>query len=311
MHRHVTRNTAVALLLLLTGCARGGPGSPAAPASLAGDPSPAGGDNARAAQVEAARILGVFRAPPGATRLAGPPPSAPVLAEPGGGVPGTPNLVDRAGWWTVRGDATTVLAAIAADPPAGSVGDQTFGYSDPTQRVFGDAFDWPALPGVLAQRQMQVAVVQKGADTAIRVDAVVTYLPQRPADAYVPPTATALTVTLAARTDRPPTAADTYGPVRVSDRGTVAKVAAIVNAAPMPLPGMYHCPNMPAEGGVSMTVDFTAGPGGAPVASVEIGLSGCGGISLTVPGGGQVGLAGGADQVDQIITVLGLDWPHQ
>jgi len=296
MVRRVTRITAVACLLLLAGCARGGP--------------PAGaGSNERAAQVEADRILGLFHPPAGATRLSGPPASAPVLAESAGGMPGTPDLVDRVAWWTVPGDAATVLAAVTADPPAGSVGDQSFDYSDPTQHVFGDAFDWPAVPDVLDERQMQVAVVQAGSDTAIRVDAVVTYLPRRPAEARVPPSATAVTVRMTARTFASPTAADRYGPVRVTDRARVAQVAAVVNAAQVPLPGERHCPNAAGVGG--MRLDFTAGPGDAPVATVEIGLVGCGGIDLTLPDGTDFGLAGGSDQVDQIITLLGLDWPHQ
>lgn len=296
MVRGVMRITAAACLLLLAGCARGAAASPGA------------GSNERAAQVEADRILSVFDPPAGATRLSAAPTSAPILAEPLGGIPGTPDLVDRAAWWTVRGDAATVLAAIVAHRPDGSVSDQSFDYSDPTQHVFGDAFDWPAVPDVLDERQMQVAVVQKGAETAIRVDAVVTYLPPRPADAHVPPSATTLTVRMTARTYNPPTAADLYGPVLVTDQDKVAKVAAVVNTAQVPMEGRHGCPN--AAGTGSMTLDF-AGPDGAPVATVEIGLVGCGGITVTLPDGRHFDLAGDADQVDRIITLLGLGWPKQ
>jgi len=299
MAHRVTRTTAVACVLLVAACAHGGPFGTAS-------------GNERAAQVEADRILSVFEPPSGATRLDAAPGSAPILgADPVGGIPVDPNVVDRAAWWMVSGDAATVLATISADPPAGSVGDQTFDYRDPTQHVFGVEFDWPGVPDVLDMREMQVAVVQEGADTAIRVDAVVTYLPERPAEAHVPPSATALTVRMTARTFDPPTAADRYGPVQVTDPQKVARVAAVIDAAQVPAPGGHSCPLMPADGGGDMTIDFTAGPGSSPVADVEIGLLGCGGISVALPGGEKFDLEGNADQVNQIIDLLGLDWPHQ
>src|SRR5215471_6577278 len=112
MDRRVTRLTAVACLLLLAGCTRGGVASAPDPSAPTADPSATAASNEPAAQAEAVRILDLFHPPAGATRLPGPPLSAPVLAKPAGGMPMTVNVVDRAAWWTVRGDAATVLTAI-------------------------------------------------------------------------------------------------------------------------------------------------------------------------------------------------------
>jgi hypothetical protein len=324
--RRVLAGAALVAALLLAGCARPQSGvvAMATPApSGSASPAPAGSAtpalagttaaNQAAARAEAGRILAAFRAPTGAVHLAGQPADAGPLDN-GTQQPGTPNLVIRTGWWRLRGPATGTLAWITAHAPGGATQDATFGSSqrgDPSATTSGVGFGWPAT-GPLVERDLLVNVAQAGADTVIRVDAQVTFLPARPAASLVPPTATALTVRMVPRASGPDLTPSRkrYGPTEVTDPSRVAAVAALVNKAPMELPGERFCPIMVANGG-DLSITFTAGAGGPAVATATINFMGCEALTVTVSGTDPVVLTADGSTVDRIIDLLGLGWPHQ
>lgn len=317
MTRRALAGVLVTATLLLAGCAgRTGVVTTAPPRPSGTPPAPPAGTtgaNRAAAGAEAVRIIASFRAPTGAAHLVTRPPDAGPLATTAE-QPGTPNLVVRTGWWRLRGAATGTLAWIVAHAPPGAVEDGSFSGGqdgDPGQTTRGVSFGWPAR-GPLPGRELVVDVAQAGADTVIRVDAQVTYLPARPADSLVPATATALSVRMVpVASGSPPTASrKRYGPTEVTDPARVAAVIALVNSAPMELPGERFCPLMIADGG-DMSVTFTAGTGGPTVATAEIMFMGCEGFRVTVTGTDPVALTGGRATADRIIDLLGLGWPHQ
>ncbi len=300
------RVSALAGLVLLAGCARaGGTGTASGPDEKATHGSTAPVDNRQAALAEVARIVASFPAPPGATSISAPPPEAEVLNE-GAPFPGALDQVSKVTWWQVSGSARATIARILANPPAGASND---GSSADRGQVDGEQFDWPGVRGVLAEREMLVSVAPVGQDTVIRVAAIVTYLPQRPADATIPTSDDKLTVQLTPVALHAVTDADTYGPVTVTDRDRIAKVAGLIDAQPMSELGARPCPMMPTFGGGSMVMVFSSG--GTTTHTVTISLTGCQGITVRPAGGGPAALDGGQDQVNQIIALLDLSWPHQ
>jgi len=68
---------------------------------------------------------------------------------------------------------------------------------------------------------------------------------------------------------------------------------------------------MVVDGGGGMTIDFTGGPAGSRVATFIINVYGCSGMVLDVPGQPSIALDGGAEQLNQILKLLGLPWPAQ
>ncbi|HKD98116.1 MAG TPA: hypothetical protein VKB69_10990 [Micromonosporaceae bacterium] len=131
----------------------------------------------------------------------------------------------------------------------------------------------------------------------------------KPSDATIPATATALSAQMTAAGLGAVTDKNVFGPVRVSDASRVAQVAALINARPVSPLGVHPCP-LTAHGG-TMTLQFADRAGGAAVVTAVIELDGCPGILVTPTGHAPVVLEGDATQADQVITLLGLDWPHQ
>ena len=135
------------------------------------------------AEHDATAILKFFAVPPGGRQVQSPPMvSGGVLKQPIQS-PATPDLVDRAAWLIVPGSPSSVLGWEERHVPreftltgsASSNGPPGF---EPTR---ADMFSLPPVAGVLDSRQLIVEVVRDGGDTAIRVDAQVTWLPAPPA----------------------------------------------------------------------------------------------------------------------------------
>ncbi len=271
------------------------PGGSAAPGGVTG----LGTLPKTVALVEADRILGAFPAPLGAQPLTKAPatPGAPAL-----GLPGTPNIVARTAWWRVPSTPQAVLAALSANPPSGSTAAGSTG-------SYGLAFTWPAVPGVLADRQMQIDVTRSGKDTIVRVDAVVTYLDARPASTLIPDTAKAAVVVLDNRGPGVVTEKDEYGPVTITDPTRLGALIKLLNSASMQLPAVRHCPNL-SNGGGGMRLDFRAAPTGPSVAVVSITTSGCPSMTVKPTGAPPATLDGGPDTVILIEQLLSLPWPH-
>jgi len=130
-----------------------------------------------------------------------------------------------------------------------------------------------------------------------------------PSDATIPGTATVLTaqmtaVGLSAVTDK-----DVFGPARSTDPAQVQQVADLINARPVSPLGIHPCP-LSGHGG-TMTLQFAEAPDGPVAVTAVIELAGCPGILVTPAGHAPVVLEGDSTQANQVITILGLDWPRQ
>jgi hypothetical protein len=274
-----------------------------------GQPSPARAVSApsltprQRAEEDATGILKSFAVPPDARQVQSPPLiSGGVLKQPIQS-PATPDLADRAAWLIAPGSSSSVLgweerhvpheftltSSASSDGPPGI---------EPTR---ADMFSLPPVAGVLDSRQLIVEVVRDGGDTAIRVDAQVTWLPARPASEQVPAQAKAVTIAmdigLNQGSKKPPK------PATMTDPAKVRKLVALINGLPLPAPGIRHCP---ADFGDSLTLTFRASPQGPPLAVATVELSGCQGVALTTGSKPQPDLQGGIGH--QILQIAALPW---
>lgn len=255
------------------------------------------------AEREAARLLAAFPAPPHAKRLDALPNGVTLER---GITPGAEALVIKTQFWTVPSVGPDVIHNLGTTVPAGAgVGPSTtLGGGD---SVTDYGFDWPPS-ATLVERQLLIEARPYGRQVLIRLDAIVEYRPHRPATAVIPVAATALVTTMTPRLPSSDVHILPYGPAFTTDPARIARVAALIDSAEMEPQGeMRHCPAMT---GGEMDLTFRAGTAGPTVASVRIGLSGCSSIGLTVRGV-TAELVGGTDQVNEIISILGLSWPEQ
>lgn len=274
-----------------------------------GQPSPARAVSApsltprQRAEDDATGILKFFAVPAGARQVQSPPlVSGGVLKQPIQS-PATPDLVDRAAWLIAPGSPSSVLGWEERHVPheftlTGSASSDGPPGIEPTR---ADMFSLPPVAGVLDSRQLIVEVVRDGGDTAIRVDAQVTWLPARRASEQVPAQAKAVTITmdigLNQGSKKPPK------PATITDPAKVRKLAALINGLPLPSPGIRHCP---AGFGDSLTLTFRASPQGPPLAIATVELSGCQGVALTIGSKPQPDLQGGIGP--QILQIAALPW---
>ena len=259
------------------------------------------------AEADADAILASFAVPSGATKI----PTAP-SADKGAlktaiQIPGTPDLVDKAGWWLAPGKPLQVLAWETKHVPHRFSSEGTATVTGPPghEQIQSDMFSLPEITGVLDSRELVVEVVQDGAKTAIRVDAQVTWQPAVPASEKVPAAAKAVTISmdnlgLNARGKKPPK------PVTITDPAKVSALRALINSLPLVPPGMFSCPADFADG---LVLTFRAGPRAPALAVATVGLSGCDAVGLTIGGKSQPTLAGpGTDTGAAILKTAGLSW---
>jgi len=284
----------------LTGATQAPAGSASPPARSTGQPGTA--TPKQRAEQDAAAILAAFVAPPGARHLAAPPAG---LKSPSG-LPGTPDLVDKAGWWQVAGEPRQVLDWMKAHVPHRFTLDGSGALDRGTGPIWSDDFDLPAVPGVLLSRQLVLNATSAGrGQTAIRVDAQVTWLPARAPGETIPTEATAVTLSLTPGMD---THNKAPAPVTVTDQATVRKLTALVDGLPLFPEGTYSCP---MDDGSSLALTFRAGRGGPALAVATVNLAGCEGVNLTIGGQRQPGLgpvAGGRSTAAQALKTAGLNW---
>jgi hypothetical protein len=252
------------------------------------------------AEQDAAAILAAFVAPPGARRLAAPPAA---LKSPSG-LPATPDLIDKAGWWQVAGDPQQVLDLAKAHVPHRFTLSGWGTLDRGAGPIWSDTFDLPAVPGVLLSRQLIVDATSAGSgQTAIRVDAQVIWLPARAPGEMIPAGVTAVALSLSAGTN-----AHAKPPATVTDQGTVRKLTALVDGLPRFPDGSYSCP---MDNGASLVLTFRAGRSGPVLAVATVKLAGCEGVNLTVGGEQQPGLGpvgGGRSTAAKALKIAGLHW---
>lgn len=302
-----TRGTRVRILitlaaggLLAAGCASATSGAGAAPAGTATTTAGAATSPARVAEQDVAALLAAFPAPPGATRVSGPPDGTPAGirdADAGGGT----TAVTATDWWITAESATTTTSWLdtRAMRTMGSAGTGTGG-GYRTVNYFARSTT------VLYQREVTALIgTLPGGHTVIRVDAYDVYRPARPASETVPVSARLLVVARPAMTAvRMPSPGPGATTRVVTDRTKIARVAAIVNALPLHPPGVYlPCP-MDNGSGIGLT--FQAADG-TTLATVTLDTSGCHTVAVTVGGRDQPQLdATATGPVSELESILGL-----
>jgi hypothetical protein len=238
--------------------------------------------NRIAAEADAGKLLSRLVLPAGSNRSATQPVgSSPHLSQPAQ-VPGTPKLIDRAGWWTVPGSPQAVLEAVAQHPPAGS---RVFEESSEIQRGVelsrSIELSWPPVAGVLASRALLLtAAAEPGGTTGLRADAQVVWIVPRPASEQIPARARVLEVDYSG-------GGEPARHLTVLRHRAVRRIAVLIDGLPIVQPSYPH--SCPAEQGDprTVTVTFTAAPGGRALAeavTAEPPGNGCGSMGLEVYG---------------------------
>jgi hypothetical protein len=257
------------------------------------------------AVADANAILASFVPPNGARRLPAATTVEKGVLETPDELPDTPDVVDKAEWWTAPGAPQSVLAWEARHlPHRFSTSSGTSSGSGPGFRVWSQTASLPDVPGVLDSRGLMVTVVPDGDKTAIRIDAQVTWQPARPASEQVPAAAQAVTISMGLGLNQggkvPPK------PVTITDPGKVRALKALINGLALFPPGAYSCP---ADFGDDLVLTFRAGPRTPALAVATVDFAGCDGVDLTINGKSQPALAGpGTDNGPRILKTAGLWW---
>jgi hypothetical protein len=287
--RRTTLLVAAWAVMAVAGCAATGPVTAAS--RTAG--SPTGRERAVA---EAAAMLRAFVVPPGGQRL----PTAPdVLKVPSSTLVST-TLVDDVSFWRAPGQPQAVLAWEQAHLPRRfTPEDADFGPPS-----WDRTFSLSPVPGVLNARDLVVEVTAAGhGQTAIRVDAQVSWQPPRPALERVPAGARVVTITqlpsLDPRVGRPP------APVTITDPAVVRRLAALVDGLQLSTIGPAAACPLPPGGGIQLT--FRARVGGPPLAIAQ-GPAACGTVQFSAGGQPQPALQITNSFIPQVLLAAGLNW---
>jgi len=135
----------------------------------------------------------------------------------------------------------------------------------------------PPVPAVEDTRELTVEVADAGnGQTAIRVDAQVTWLPARQASEMVPAAATAVTLSVIPNGNlnkKPPQ------PVTVTSPAAVRRITAMVNSLPTFPPGPRECG---FNQGTELVLTFLAAPQGRVLATALVQTGYCEEIFFTV-----------------------------
>ncbi len=257
------------------------------------------------AVADANAILASFAVPKGARKLSAAPSVGKGVLKSPAQIPGTPDLVDKAEWWIAPGAPQGVLAWEARHLSHGlsSAGAGTT-YGRNIATTWSQVVSLPGIPGVLDSRELVVTAVRDGHETAIRVDAEVTWQPARPASEKVPAAAKAVTIAIKLGLNqggrKPPK------PVTITDPAKVRALTALINGLTLFPPGAPDCP---ADFGGNLVLTFRAGPRTPALAVATVDFAGCDSVDFTIGGKPQPALAGpGTDTGPQILRLVGLSW---
>jgi hypothetical protein len=248
------------------------------------------------AVAEAAAILRAFVVPPGGQRLAKAPD---VLKVPSSTLVSTA-LVDEVSFWRAPGQPQAVLAWEQGHLPRRfTPEDADFGPSS-----WDRTFSLSPVPGVLNARDLVVEVAVAGnGQTAIRVDAQVSWQPPRPVAERVPSAARVVTITQLSSLDphvgRPP------APVTITGLAVARRLAALVDGLQLSTIGpAASCP-LPPGGGIRLT--FLARAGGPPLAVAQ-GPAACGTVQFSTGGKRQPALQITDSFIPQVLRLANLNW---
>jgi len=257
-------------------------------------------------------MLKAFAPPAGGKEVPGSPvPTSTMSHSPATPAPLDDDVVTETSWWLAPGDPQQVLAWEKAHIPSMY---RYFGGGTTGSGIWNDVFSIPAVPGLFDTRELAVSTTSAGGgQTAIRVDALVDWIPVRPSGDTVPATARAAklveTRTTFGRT--PPKQATTpLATATVTDPAQVAALAAYLNGLSVNPPGaVWNCPA--SSGDSTVTLTFSARPGGPVLAMASAELDGCAFLSYTMPGQPAADLGGGGageNLLDTVNRVTGLHW---
>ena len=261
-----------------------------------GGATPASATPRERAVADAAAILKAFAVPPGASRLR----QAPDALKSPITILVSTTLVDNVSFWRAPGRPQAVLAWEQAHLPRRfTPGDQDFGPPS-----WDRMFSLSPVPGVLNARDMVVEVTGAGnGQTAIRVDAQVSWQPPRPASDRVPSAAHVVTITqlpsLNPHARRPP------APVTITDPAVVRRLAELVDGLQLSTIGPGA--SCPAAFGGGIRLTFLARAGGAPLAVAQ-GPAACGTVQFSAGGTRQPALQLTDSFIPQVLRLAGLHW---
>jgi hypothetical protein len=251
---------------------------------------------------DAAQSLQLLQLPDGATRVTDNPAAEPALLDaPGVGAPATPNLVDQHEFWRVPGAPQDVIAWLKAHRPVGSrIFAEGSGGKNGTPAVWSVEFDRKPAAGLLSQRGLSVTAARAGdGATALRVDALVVWVTQRPATERVPAGARSIDVLVTGPNH------EHLSNFSVGTRASVAAVARLLNRLPVIQPGVFLCP---LDRGLHVHLTFRGTGGRAALASALATIGGCASVDLSIGGVRQTPLAGYGffDELQSIVGVIDL-----
>jgi hypothetical protein len=268
--------------LALAGCAVAhSPATAAghAAAATAHPPTAAAQSPKQRAEADAAAILAAFVVPPGARKLPGVPPGQAIVLKYIAGS-GSPNRIDKAGFWQVKGDPQQVLAWTASHVGRGhTTGGVITNLPTPGQpeTVWERDYILPPVPAVEDTRELTVHVADAGnGQTAIRADAQVTWLPARQANEMVPTAATAITLSVIPNGNlnkKPPQ------PATITSPAAVRRITGMVNSLPVFPPGPRECGS---NQGTELVLTFLAAPQGRVLATALVQTGYCEEVFFTV-----------------------------
>ncbi len=230
------------------------------------------------AEADAAAILAAFVVPPGARKLPGPPTGQASQMKNITGSSASPNWIDKTGFWQVKGDPRQVLAWTAShvgrSHTSGGL-ETNFPVSGRPETVWERDYALPPVPAVEDWRELTVEVADAGnGQTAIRVDAQVTWLPARQASEMVPAAATAVTLSVIGNPDKKPPR-----PVTITSLAAVRRITAMVNSLPAFPPGPRECG---FNKGTELILTFLAAPQGRVLATALVQTGYCEEVLFTV-----------------------------
>jgi hypothetical protein len=308
--RNVSALLVAFLSFALVACATVTSGTPTGArtaTSPATSPSPGTGSPQQQAKADAAAILAAFVPPPGTRRLAGAPPSTLGVLSTPGWTTTDPDLVDDTSWWLVPAPASQVEAYEIGHLPNRFTSSATGGVDGTTVHTW-------TLPTTLPAGERQLMLTMARADathTAVRVDAVVTWQPARPAGTFLPSGIQAVTVTAMRGgndKNKPP------APVTVTDPARVQQLVSLVNGLPLFPPGPFSCP---FDDGRGVQLAFLAKVGGPVLGTAFAKSNGCGGVLLVIGAGQpsmehavqhQTALGFGTVPAKKALAISGMRW---
>lgn len=265
--------------------------------------------NKRAARQDVAKLLQRLRLPTGATSS----PTEP--AGDGGHLKPMPSLnvtsarVDAHDWWLVPAGTDSVLAYLKANASVGSKLDGSGGLymrGKPIDQTLD--FAWPAVRGVLGERELSVTVMELGdGRTGVLAQAQSDWIVARSRSERIPATVHAIDLSIAVL-NGPTTVALT-----VTNAAEVRSLVWMLNAMPVVQPAVYLCPALIENGARVITFSFRASAAGPLLAratyvaypDLAYDSGPCNAIDLTIAGRGQKPLLGG-DVLRRVQRLIGV-----